>query len=86
MLVDLVKYINLKTLIHATYLKLTIYKQFNFSDPYNTLNYLMDIFKNNLQSAFYFIFGRTHDETDVEYNQEHSFIRNLMRRINNSSQ
>lgn len=84
MLVNLVKYRNLKTLIHAPYLKLTGYKQFNFSDPYNTFDYLMDISeKNNLQSAFYFICGRTHAKTDAMYNPEYSVIRNLMRRINN---
>ncbi|WP_200885545.1 polysaccharide deacetylase family protein [Xenorhabdus nematophila] len=36
---------------------------------------------NNLQSAFYFICGRTDKSKDADYEPEHSIIRDLMRRI-----
>jgi len=37
--------------------------------------------KHNLKSAFYFICGKTHPQTDSDYDIEHPAIRSLMRNI-----
>lgn len=38
---------------------------------------------NNLESAFYFICGRTDAKRDANYEPEYTVIRQLMRRIHN---
>lgn len=51
-------------------------------DPYNTFDWLMDMSdRNNVQSAFYFVCGRTDMSLDPEYEVAHPAIRELLRRI-----
>lgn len=52
------------------------------ADPMNTFEWLMDVSEDhNLQSAFYFICGRTDPSKDADYEVEHPAIRSLMRSI-----
>jgi len=51
-------------------------------DPYNTFDWIMDLSEaNNLQSAFYFICGRTNSKYDSNYEIEDPAIRSLLRSI-----
>lgn len=78
----LVKRRDLKALIAAPYIKLATHKKLHQADPYNTFDWLMDLSEaNNLQSAFYFICGRTDLVHDAAYEPEHPVIRDLMHRI-----
>jgi len=81
---ELIKDYKIRTLVTTPYLKLTTRKQLHSTDPYNTFDWLMDMSEaNNLQSAFYFICGRTDAKRDANYELEYTVIRQLMRRIHN---
>jgi len=52
------------------------------NDPLNTFDWIMDQSEqHDLKSAFYFICGKSHPQTDADYNPEHPAIRTLMREI-----
>jgi hypothetical protein len=52
------------------------------ADPYNTFEWLMDQSDSaGIQSAFYFMCGRTNPQRDADYELDHPAIRTLMRRI-----
>ncbi|MGM0767024.1 MAG: polysaccharide deacetylase family protein [Pseudomonadota bacterium] len=73
---------DVRAFLTAPYVKLGTNKQLNSADPYNTFDWLMDVSEaNGLQSAFYFICGRTEPARDADYEPDHPAIRNLMRRI-----
>lgn len=78
----LVKRRDLRACVSAPYIKLRSKRALHRSDPYNTFSWLMDLSEaNGLQSAFYFICGRTDVTKDAEYVPEHPAIRYLMRQI-----
>ena len=53
-------------------MKFATQKELVTADPYNTFDWLMDVSEeNNLQSAFYFICGRTDATHDADYELEH---------------
>ncbi|WP_417656305.1 polysaccharide deacetylase family protein [Pseudidiomarina aestuarii] len=73
---------DMKALMTTLYLKFTTRRQLSPNDPYNTFEWLMDVSEaNNLQSAFYFICGRTDKNKDADYELEHPVLRNLLCRI-----
>lgn len=70
---------NIKLALMAPFIYLGSKNKIHSLDPYNTFNWLMDISeKNNLQSAFYFICGRTDKSKDALYEIEHPIIKKLM--------
>ncbi|MFL1455732.1 polysaccharide deacetylase family protein [Marinobacter sp. GN3S48] len=78
----LLKRRDFRACLMAPYIKLSTRSQLNPADPFNTFDWLMDVSEaNGLQSAFYFICGRTDPARDADYEPEHPAIRNLMRRI-----
>jgi hypothetical protein len=78
----IIKRRDLKAFFTAPYVKIATRNELINADPYNTFDWLMDVSEeNNLQSAFYFICGRTNPIRDAEYELEHPAIRQLMRRI-----
>jgi len=78
----LIKRRDVKAFITAPYVKLASTTELIAADPYNTFDWLMDVSEsNNLQSAFYFICGRSNPARDADYEPEHPIIRKLMRRI-----
>lgn len=78
----LLKRRDLKAFLTAPYVKFATDKYLHPADPFNTFDWLMDVSEaNNLQSAFYFICGRTDRLRDADYELENPVIRNLMRRI-----
>lgn len=79
---NLLKRHDLKGFFNAPYVKLATRYQLNPADPFNTFDWLMSVSEaNDLQSAFYFICGRTNPTFDGSYELEDPVIRNLMRRI-----
>lgn len=79
----LLKRRDLKAFFVAPYIKLTSRNQISQLDPYNTFEWLMDVSdQHGLQSAFYFICGRTYPDHDADYEPDYRIIRQLMRRIN----
>ena len=67
---------DLKAFLAAPYVKLTTRNELIAGDPYNTFDWLMDVSEeNNLQSAFYFICGRTNPAHDADYEPERPVIR-----------
>ncbi len=78
----LLKRSDFKAFAMTPYVKLLTRSQLIDIDPFNTFDWLMNVSeRNNLQSAFYFISGRTNTVRDGDYELEHSVIRNLIRRI-----
>ncbi|MHA7808484.1 MAG: polysaccharide deacetylase family protein [Marinobacter adhaerens] len=79
---DLIKRRDLKAFLNAPYVKITSKNELHKLDPFNTFDWLMDISDaNGINSAFYFICGRTERDRDSDYEPEHPAIRKLMRRI-----
>ena len=77
----LLKRRDLKAFLLAPYVKLTSSKQISKHDPHNTFDWLMNVSEQHgLQSAFYFICGRT-SNMDADYEPEHPIIRQLMRHM-----
>ncbi|WP_237387765.1 polysaccharide deacetylase family protein [Xenorhabdus sp. Sc-CR9] len=78
----LIKRRDFKAFFTTPYIKLTSRKKLHPIDLHNTFDWIMDVSEeNNLQSAFYFICGRTDKIKDADYEPEHPIIRDLMRRI-----
>jgi hypothetical protein len=78
----LVKRRDVKAFFQAPYVKLATINKLCKQDPFNTFDWLMSQSKaNHIQSAFYFICGRTDLGRDSDYEIEHPAIRNLMREI-----
>ncbi len=66
----------------APFAKLGSRKSISNLDPCNRFDWIMDVSEMaGLQSAFYFICGRTNQKFDADYEIEHPSIRALMRRI-----
>ena len=79
---QIIKRRDIKAFFIAPYVKFATQKELVTADPYNTFDWLMDVSEeNNLQSAFYFICGRTDATHDADYELEHPAIRNLLRHI-----
>lgn len=78
----LIKDRDLKAFFSAPYVKLFTNDCLHHCDPFNTFDWLMEISEaRDIQSAFYFICGRTEPTRDADYEPEHPLILNLMRRI-----
>jgi len=78
----IIKRRDLKSFVTAPYVKLATRGDLMSEDPYNTFDWLMDLSEeNNLQSAFYFICGRSNANYDADYEPDNPIIRKLMRRI-----
>lgn len=79
---DIAKRGQLKTTMRAPWIWSGARKALHPADPYNTFDWLMDLSEaNGLQSAFYFICGRTDPARDANYEITDPAIRALMRRI-----
>lgn len=79
---DVLKRGNPKAALRAPWIRLNTHSRLHPSDPYNTFDWIMDQSeRQGLQSAFYFICGRTHPTKDADYEVEHPAIRKLIRRI-----
>lgn len=78
----LIKRRDIKAFFQTPYIKLTTRNKLHKKDPCNTFDWLMDLSDaNDIQSAFYFICGRTDAIRDADYELEHPLIRGLMRKI-----
>jgi hypothetical protein len=78
----LLKYHDLAGALQVPRIRLASRRQLHSADPFNTFEWLMDQSDAaGIQSAFYFICGRTNPQLDAQYEPEHSVIRALMRRI-----
>jgi hypothetical protein len=79
---DVLKRGNIYDAMSAPWSRLKDHEMLPKNDPINTFSWLMDQSeKHNLKSAFYFICGKTHPQTDADYEIEHPAIRSLMRNI-----
>ncbi|MGM0984801.1 MAG: polysaccharide deacetylase family protein [Pseudomonadota bacterium] len=79
---DVLKYRNVTGAMMAPWIRLTTKERLHKADPFNTFDWLMDVSEaNGLESAFYFICGRSDPRKDADYEPEHPAIRHLMRRI-----
>lgn len=66
----------------APYIRFVRRCELHPADPFNTFEWLMDQSDSaGIQSAFYFMCGRTNPQRDAEYEPEHPAIRALMRHI-----
>ena len=75
---------DLKAFLTAPYVKIATRNKLLSSDPYNTFDWIMTVAeKSNLQSAFYFICGRTDASFDAAYEPEDPVIKRLMNDIHN---
>ena len=78
----LLKHRDLAGALMAPRIRLASRRQLHLADPFNTFEWLMDQSDAaGIQSAFYFICGRTNPQLDAQYEPEHPAIRALMRRI-----
>lgn len=72
---------DVKNALRAPWIRLNSRDALHPSDPFNTFEWIMDLSdQHSLNSAFYFICGRT-SNMDADYEPEHPAIRRLMRRI-----
>lgn len=68
--------------VRGPWIRLNSRRHLHRADPYNTFDWLMDMSeRHGLNSAFYFICGRTDPARDADYEPESAPIRDLMRRI-----
>jgi hypothetical protein len=68
--------------LQAPRIRLASHRQLHSEDSFNSFEWLMDqIDPTGIQSAFYFICGRTDLRLDAHYKSEYTAIRPLMRRI-----
>lgn len=82
MIGDVVKKQNIRGMLSAPLIKMSSNRQLHPADPYNTFDWIMDQSeKHGLESAFYFICGRTDPAKDADYEPEQPSIRKLMQRI-----
>jgi hypothetical protein len=79
---DVLKRRDFKSALKAPWIWLNSRHRIHPSDPFNTFDWLMEQSeKNGLNSAFYFICGRTDASKDALYDPEMPQIRKLMREI-----
>jgi peptidoglycan/xylan/chitin deacetylase (PgdA/CDA1 family) len=79
---DILKRGDFLSAFSAPYVRLKSHDRLPVKDSLNKFSWLMDLSeKHNLTSAFYFICGKSHKETDADYEVEHPAIRSLMREI-----
>jgi hypothetical protein len=79
---DVLKRGDVKSALAAPWVRLHSHQALHPADPSNTFDWIMDVSeRHGLQSAFYFICGRTDESKDADYEPEHPAIRELMRRI-----
>lgn len=82
MLGQIVKKRSLVGAMRLPIIKLSTRNQLYAGDPYNSFDWIMDVSeRQGLQSAFYFICGRTNPARDALYDVGHPAIRALLRRI-----
>jgi hypothetical protein len=78
---DVIKRRDFKSALYAPWVRMNTRSHLNVTDPANTFDWIMDESdKYGLNSAFYFICGRT-SSLDADYDIEHPAIRSLMRHI-----
>lgn len=74
---------DVKQALLAPLIRLNSIKMLHPQDPFNTFDWIMDLSElHTMQSAFYFICGRTHRRYDADYEVEDTAIRNLLCLIN----
>ena len=79
---NLLKKGDVKQALLAPLIRLNSCNMLHPQDPFNTFDWIMDFSEQHaMQSAFYFICGRTHRQYDADYELEAPAIRNLLRRI-----
>ena len=79
---DILKHGDFMSAFLAPYQRLKSHKKLPKKDSLNKFNWLMDLSeKHNLTSSFYFICGKTHSQTDADYEVKHPAIRALMKEI-----
>lgn len=82
MISDVLKRRDLRSFLNAPAARFFSRDRLHPADPVNTFSWLMSVSeRHGLQSAFYFICGRTDPSKDAHYEPEHPAIRNLMREI-----
>ena len=82
MISDILKYGDFKSAIRTPWMRLRFHQELPKNDPLNTFDWIMDQSDiHNLTSSFNFIAGKTHPETDADYEIDHPSIRSLMRHI-----
>jgi len=79
---DLVRRRDFRAFLSAPIIRFRTHDRLHSADPVNTFSWLMSVSEHHgLQSAFYFICGRTDPEKDAHYEPEHPAIRRLLREI-----
>jgi len=79
---DILKRGDFLSAFSAPYVRLQSHDRLPVKDSLNKFNWLMDLSeRHNLTSAFYFICGKSHRDTDADYEVGHPAIRSLMREI-----
>ncbi|SCZ61520.1 polysaccharide deacetylase family protein [Thiohalomonas denitrificans] len=79
---DLIKRGDIRRMMYAPLVRWGTPENLHPADPFNTFEWIMDVSEDyGLQSAFYFICGRTDQTMDADYDVEHPAIRALIRRI-----
>lgn len=79
---DVLKRRDFRSAALAPWVRLRTRQRLHPADGYNRFDWIMDQSeRHGLQSAFYFICGRTDAGHDADYEPEHPAIRHLMRRI-----
>jgi len=79
---DVLKRGNIYNALSAPWSYIKTHRELPKNDPINTFEWIMDQSdKYNLKSAFYFICGKTHPETDADYDVSHPAMRSLIRKI-----
>jgi len=82
MVSDILKYGNFMSAFRAPWMRLQSHQKLPEKDPLNTFEWIMDQSDQyNLISSFNFISGKTHPETDADYDINHPAICNLLKRI-----
>jgi hypothetical protein len=79
---DVFKYNNMKGILLALWIRLTVRQHLHPADLFNTFDWIMDQSESiGIVSSFYFICGRTDISMDGDYEIEHPIMCNLMRNI-----
>ena len=80
--VEVMKRGNFLLALKGPILRLQSHRKISPKDPYNTFSWIMDQSERyGLQSAFYFICGRTNQKMDADYEIEHPAIQKLLLEI-----
>jgi len=82
MVSDIFKYGDYMSAFRAPWMRIRAHKRLPNKDPLNTFDWIMNQSdRYNLISSFNFIAGKTHPQTDADYQIEHPVIRHLMKHI-----